>query len=482
MQKLPFQHEDIHVTLQLVKEFNGNMQNYIDDTISSQELDFLKCLLNPKPNQRANIQQILKHPFLYSKGNELNISIQSFKSSISRNSHISSSSRYSGLTNTSQYSKPSSIKCISSFYTSNSFQFISKSGDLLCFFTNGDLLYCSSNCISKMNQNSSFPLKFIIHSTNSLLLHYCELTNDELHDFEKIRRGILLNSLSSYDIIRSSQNTDFDSFYSIMDSHSEYASDLVIPVPHTHPSSHNPNRYLPHTVGNYKKHTTLPRSVTDEYDSFYDIQDDNNESELDDYQYTIDSTFRYLNYPIKSSFIFIDDNMKEKSNLYNLNNKEQQNYKTYQLDSYTSPTLDDCYENIIQLLNKSKKYIPKVVIYFNIISSQIMSCRCKCMLMSNYPLPDFTIQFDDKTLLKYCLETSQIELTYYYNDIKHQWNGNICPLADCDFDSSIFDLQDNLKKYLLIGQKVLGITLDYKNKSTNKTSVGPEIITKSIEL
>lgn len=71
------------------------------------------------------------------------------------------------------------------------------------------------------------------------------------------------------------------------------------------------------------------------------------------------------------------------------------------------------------------KKVPKLMIYLRRpVTLLATSESVKCIFMSNLPLPEFHIQWKDKTRLSYCIETGRIEL-YKFAKEKIHWSGHL---------------------------------------------------------
>ena len=100
--------------------------------------------------------------------------------------------------------------------------------------------------------------------------------------------------------------------------------------------------------------------------------------------------------------------------------------RSYNIYSSTLPaSVRNVYERVGEMLSVTKAKIPKLILYLNVkgpeqepsssrnydnddASGQIY---CKCMLMSNGTLPDFRVQWLDKTKLRYSLRTGRLYIT-----------------------------------------------------------------------
>lgn len=89
---------------------------------------------------------------------------------------------------------------------------------------------------------------------------------------------------------------------------------------------------------------------------------------------------------------------------------------------------------------------------------------CKCMLMSNCPLPDFHVQFSDGTRLKYSLESNLLVIERKADSVL--WEGSINVIDDIKDgnDGSHFDcMPAKLRRYTAIAQRALSLCMEGDN-------------------
>lgn len=97
-------------------------------------------------------------------------------------------------------------------------------------------------------------------------------------------------------------------------------------------------------------------------------------------------------------------------------------YSVYKLPS----TLHKCYLRIYHMVEIIRSRLPRIILYLSVSSAHKIlntmdhhqdhnnsknKIECKCMLMSNAPLPDFQVQWYDQTKLKYSLQSGKLSLS-----------------------------------------------------------------------
>ena len=147
-------------------------------------------------------------------------------------------------------------------------------------------------------------------------------------------------------------------------------------------------------------------------------------------------------------------------------------YSIYKLPS----SLHKCYQRVYQMVETIKSRLPRIILYLSVSSAcRILNknnhdeerskskIECKCMLMSNAPLPDFHVQFYDQTKLKYSLQSGKLSLSgptiasYKYSmENTLDWT----EIAD-----------DNQKAYLLIAQEAMRRCIEESRKKSHENPV-----------
>jgi hypothetical protein len=94
---------------------------------------------------------------------------------------------------------------------------------------------------------------------------------------------------------------------------------------------------------------------------------------------------------------------------------------------------------------------------------------CKCMLMSNSPLPDFHVQFEDGTRVRYFLHSNRVSIVRSSGEEPIQWTGTIyvdvklSPPRDGSAVSGSDRMLDcmprRLRRYAEVAQKALSVCL-----------------------
>jgi hypothetical protein len=164
------------------------------------------------------------------------------------------------------------------------------------------------------------------------------------------------------------------------------------------------------------------------------------------------------------------------------------------------------YDRICELLPPLKSRLPKMIMYINIqpkndicdqpspiiadTSGSGSSVNCKCMLMSNTPLPHFCIQFKDKTSFRYDLKTGNVSIDYFIQHIgtsdgqttdkRIRWNGNImnAPSSSwCDVDGLPADIQ----RYMTIAQRALDKCLSSESNLSQSSAAKYKPVTVPID-
>jgi hypothetical protein len=128
-----------------------------------------------------------------------------------------------------------------------------------------------------------------------------------------------------------------------------------------------------------------------------------------------------------SSTLFIQDYTSHSPGLLSSHGIVK-SYSIYKLPN----RLKKIYIRTSLIIEEIKSRIPKLVLYMSVTSAHLIKQRfqqssstidksttsssktkieCKCMLMSNTPLPDFCIQWHDGTKLRYSLSTGKLNLS-----------------------------------------------------------------------
>lgn len=137
------------------------------------------------------------------------------------------------------------------------------------------------------------------------------------------------------------------------------------------------------------------------------------------------------------------------------------------------------FDRLVAILEPLRSRMPKFILYLSIqatstaagnITESIIRrdviyqvskdgpVECKCMLMSNTPLPNFCVQFKDKTIFRYDLHSGDISVDYYIQRAENnvgskrvRWTGNLTfqgPSSWSDLDG----LPPHMKAYMMIAQ------------------------------
>jgi serine/threonine protein kinase len=183
--------------------------------------------------------------------------------------------------------------------------------------------------------------------------------------------------------------------------------------------------------------------------------------------------------PIKSSLTFIGASVTEKISLLCSSRFLEKNpAHILQIDDLPAESAIAMeYQKLGDLLRALRARIPRLVMYLTIdpigtlpgdVDGRI---RCKCVLMSNLPLPNFCIQFKDRTAFRYELSTGSIRIDYYRAGKRARWEGST--LAVDGSDSSIDILPGYIKSYFLIAQRALDKCLIRNNRAQIKEKKYP---------
>ena len=161
------------------------------------------------------------------------------------------------------------------------------------------------------------------------------------------------------------------------------------------------------------------------------------------------------------------------------------------------------YNKIARILDSVKCRIPKLILY---VSSQAAlrtrrsetnkgssasptsertrrSVYCKCMLMSNDPLPDFCVQWADGVKLRYSLESGRLHLSSHNDPPRmplYQWDDNDTSASEsgqspnrprqAGVPSWTATAPDSVKEYLLVAQLAMQRCLEEKDSYCNSCS------------
>ena len=129
--------------------------------------------------------------------------------------------------------------------------------------------------------------------------------------------------------------------------------------------------------------------------------------------------------------------------------------KTYNIHAPSVPTsVRIIYTKVGEMLQETKARIPKLVMYLSVRNDDGEVRRdpyiyCKCMLMANGTLPDFRIQWLDRTKLRYSLQTGRIHIKGPNIGSLH-WQGGMD-----DNNLSWLNASDRVKEYLLLSQEMM---------------------------
>ena len=132
-------------------------------------------------------------------------------------------------------------------------------------------------------------------------------------------------------------------------------------------------------------------------------------------------------------------------------------YSIYRLPK----ALRSLYLKTALIIGEIRSKIPKLVLYLTVNDVQKGQAAvntggkiaCKCMLMSNTPLPDFCVQWADGTKLRYCLENGRLRLqgpsiaVYHWTDNGVKDGSSVLGWAELATEEQ--------SKYLLVAQRAM---------------------------
>ena len=186
--------------------------------------------------------------------------------------------------------------------------------------------------------------------------------------------------------------------------------------------------------------------------------------------------------------VFSDNNWLKRFSIYSLPKK-----------------INIIYMRIAKILDAAKSRLPKIILYITPIDNRSTSkhvnqacinsssiepsyISCKCMLMCNAPLPDFRVQWSNGTTLLYSLQSGQLTIDVNDDTSSFSWSGcmsektlqapnegiNVRESAETDFSSSdnsssvtwanVLYVPHKAKPYLSIAQKAMTRCLTEESK------------------
>ena len=137
--------------------------------------------------------------------------------------------------------------------------------------------------------------------------------------------------------------------------------------------------------------------------------------------------------------------------------------KTYNIYAPSLPSsVRTIYKKVGEMLQETKARIPKLVMYLSVRNDDDETIHrpyiyCKGMLMANGTLPDFRIQWMDKTKLRYSLQTGRIHIKGPTIG-SHHWQGGMD-----DENLSWLNASDKVKEYLLLSQEMMRRCISINN-------------------
>ena len=173
---------------------------------------------------------------------------------------------------------------------------------------------------------------------------------------------------------------------------------------------------------------------------------------------------------------------------------------SYHITSLPS-SLSSTYNKVFRMLLSARKRIPKLILYITqsppsgepgaaLRAATKDKVMCKCMLMSNSPLPDFYMRWADGTRLSYSLELSQLQISHVSDASKaYRWDGERSGESDWT-DSApkevrkyLLDAQIAMRKCLSEEGKILKNCGNESSKFTEKSTWGspPYIIVDCLD-
>ena len=133
--------------------------------------------------------------------------------------------------------------------------------------------------------------------------------------------------------------------------------------------------------------------------------------------------------------------------------------------------LKKMYATVAHMLEAVKCKLPKLILYLTekkdphqpaSITQTITTPRtqpkeedqalCKCMIMCNDPLPDFSVRWSDGTKLRYCLSNGQLRITNNQGNTANHYNWAGVACTDADWTTSA---PESIRQYLLLAQSAM---------------------------
>ena len=345
---------------------------------------------------------------------------------MARKVSVSSSSSSSPSSLLSSYpphgSSSSSSSLLQSWIDPNltPFAHSNKAGDVLIVAKNGDILFCtrlstrvhvdSSTSTAATDENE--PFRFCVRSETPHVLHIGEMDQVMLTEMQRI----------------------VDQRYNRKNS----ATNPLDRIQETGTNQRDINRYNEHLESsNLDEAVCFSRKTVNAARGIYSINTDQ-----------IDIDHRTIDY---DSLKLLGSSMWKKA---------------YNIYSPSVPrSVRIIYSKVGEMLQETKPRIPKLVVYLNVktgdnngssgnsssANTQGSYIYCKCMLMANGTLPDFRVQWIDKTKLRYSLHTGRMHITGpKVGSLRWQGQGGMD-----DESFSWLNASDKVKEYLLLSQEMM---------------------------
>lgn len=202
-----------------------------------------------------------------------------------------------------------------------------------------------------------------------------------------------------------------------------------------------------------------------------------------------------------SGFSFLSENESRMLSTYQLftNSDKCQIFSIKDLPGWLATR----YRKIYKMLEAVKCRLPKLILYctsldaisienVSLVSKDFRATKtapepdksrvvyCKCMLMSNDPLPDFCVQWADGVKLRYSLASGRLYLSSPDdppNSPLYQWDGNALPTREAPMVPSwVQGAPNSVKKYLLVAQGAMQKCLEQMEQCHDANDEIPKVI------
>ena len=138
------------------------------------------------------------------------------------------------------------------------------------------------------------------------------------------------------------------------------------------------------------------------------------------------------------------------------------------------PPLNKAYLRVHRIFDAIKSRVPRIVLYLSVASAcKILrkhndgiarnKIECKCMLMSNGPLPDFHVQWYDQSKLKYSLQSGKLCLSGPHISAYQYTTENTLSWTDI--------ANDQQKSYLLVAQEAMRRCIEENKRKAEENPV-----------